>query len=553
MKRFAANRKPNSPTARPRAVRWAFVLSAAVLLGVALSYYWRVFFYLDTRVSPLLPTVGCVAFALLCVGAAALLRRIKGFAVKGAACILLCGLLFVFANPPLQTPDETDHYLRTYAISMGRFTFDGARGYPEDVSCLMEAFPGAWVNAHTSAGLGTNPDTGEEQPYNTAGFALKQYGKDGRIESVTDSFARYRSHPQAEPVTEPISFLILPFLPGALGMALARLFGLGALGCLYAGRIFNLLAHTALCFLALKKAQKARVLLLAVMLLPLSLFMGASLSYDATLLGAYYLMLALLTREQWDTRTAGWYTAAAVFVNVAKPYLNLLWLVPPLLVARRDWKAGRRRWWMLGGAAGALAVTLLVEWYGSALRVNYEFGRQGGSTVDGVAQLRFIFSNPLRYIAVVLGTLYENDFFVGQLGLFGWKDLPIALLNTTGFAVLLVAALLITPESGLGRRRSVGLGVFAAMYALGALTAMYILYTPVGMVRIVGFQARYLLPVFAVGALAVAAAARRVLRPAVTPQRAEALALPLFGSYAALGAVLLFQHYFIGPFYTIPV
>ena len=46
-------------------------------------------------------------------------------------------------------------------------------------------------------------------------------------------------------VTEPISFLILPFLPGALGMALARLFGLGALGCLYGGRLVNLLAYTA--------------------------------------------------------------------------------------------------------------------------------------------------------------------------------------------------------------------------------------------------------------------------------------------------------------------
>ena len=115
-------------------------------------------------------------------------------------------------------------------------------------SRLMAAFPGAWVNAHTSAGVGVNPDTKEEQPYNTAGYALKQYGKDGAVQSIADSFAQYLSgEGEADPVTEPVSFLILPFLPGALGMAVARLFGLGALGCLYAGRLGNLLAYTLLC------------------------------------------------------------------------------------------------------------------------------------------------------------------------------------------------------------------------------------------------------------------------------------------------------------------
>lgn len=75
------------------------------------------------------------------------------------------------------------------------------------------------------------------------------------------------------------------------------------------------------------------------MLLPMSLFMGSSLSYDATLLGCYYLMLALLTRKEWNTQTAGIYTAACIFVNIAKPYLNLLWVLPIFLVAKREWHA----------------------------------------------------------------------------------------------------------------------------------------------------------------------------------------------------------------------
>ena len=533
---------------------------AAAAAGVLWSYFWRVFFYLDSRISPLRVTLGCVAFVELCLLAAALVRRFaKGFAAKGAVCIFLCGLLFAFANPPLQTPDETDHYMRTYAISMGRFDFDASRGYPGDVDAFMNAFPGAWVNAHTSAGVGENPDTGQEQAYNTAGYALKQYGSDGRIESVADSFAAYLGRDTAQQdgdtVTEPVSFLILPFLPGALGMALARLMGLGALGCLYGGRIGNLVAYTLLCWLALRRADKYRPAFLCIMLLPMSLFMGASLSYDATLLGCYYLMLALLTRENWDTSTAGMYAAACIFVNVAKPYLNLLWALPVLLVTAHQWKARGRRWqWVVAMLAGALAATLLVEWYGTAFRFNYPtIARQGGSTVNGGQQLAFVLANPLRTLAVFWGTLAENDFFIGQLGLFGWKDLPVNWLNLTGPIVLGAAAMLSSARQGpgLGRRRTAGLGLFALVYTVGAMAAMYITYTPVGMVRIVGLQTRYFLAVYLILMLLAAPLLRRFFRPALEPARAEEGSVPLFAGYAVVGAVLLFQHYFVGPIYTI--
>ena len=158
-------------------------------LGIVASYYWRVFYGLDARgLAPLAVTgflcgTGCAGgrggvAAAPGQGLCQTGRRLH-FAVRHTVC--LC-------KPAAADPDETDHYLRTYAISMGRFDFDAARGYPEDVDELVAAFPGAWVNAHTSAGVGTDPDTHAEQAYNTAGYALKQYGKDGRVESIWDSF-----------------------------------------------------------------------------------------------------------------------------------------------------------------------------------------------------------------------------------------------------------------------------------------------------------------------------------------------------------------------------
>ena len=161
----SSNKRKFSPTVQHPAARWAFVLVLCAALGVVVSYYWRVFYGLDARgLAPLAVTGFCVGLSILAGAAALLLRRVKDFAKRGAACILLCGILFAFANPPLQTPDETDHYLRTYAISMGRFDFDAARGYPEDVNELVAAFPGAWVNAHTSAVSALTPTRTPSSP-----------------------------------------------------------------------------------------------------------------------------------------------------------------------------------------------------------------------------------------------------------------------------------------------------------------------------------------------------------------------------------------------------
>ena len=76
-----------------------------------------------------------------------------------------------------------------------------------------------------------------------------------------------------------------------------------------------------------------------------------------------------------------------MFANGTKPYINLLWVVLPLVVVRRtEWKARlNRAWYAVGTLAGALAATQIgVEQYGTLLRHNYgTIARQGGSTVNG--------------------------------------------------------------------------------------------------------------------------------------------------------------------------
>lgn len=546
----------------PKAV-WVgggFLLTECAM--VLLVYYWRVFYYLDARGTAVLPfTLAVLAFGAVCYGVGLCLWRIKNLPCKVGCAVFAIGLVFVFANPPLQTPDEQVHFLRTYAISEGHFDFDQSRAYPESVDLLVASFPGAWVNANTSQGLREN-DGGEEETYNSSGYALKQYGEGGAVRGVVDAFAAYFAGDGTgvDAVEEPLSFVILPYLPAAAGMALARLFGAQALGCFYAGRVANLLFYACFCALAIKNATRFRAVLLTILFLPMSLYMAASLNYDALLLGFYWYAISFLCKDWAEgarLSKANLWQFFAVFVgmNIIKPWISLLFLAIPFILPASAWLGQTVKKWQyaLGCVVGAVGATALVTWYGNAFRSNYPVvERMLGSTVNGGEQLVFIFSNPLRYIAVMLGTLYENDLFLGQLGLFGSLDLPIPLINLLSPLVLCLGAVLAAnAKNTLRPLPALGLGTLSVCYIGALLSALYITYTPVGMVRIIGLQARYFLPVFFMLALLLAAGIGKLLQPTAKEEQCIATAYWAAAAFGLLGGVLLYQHYFIGPVYTI--
>ena len=130
-------------TKKRRAALWVLCTVLAVLCAVAVTYYWRVFY--EYTAVPAGRLAVCAGALALCGAAAvwACVHLCRSFASRAALAILLCGALFCFANPPMQAPDESTHFLRANAVSMGRFDFDYNRTYPADVNALLAAFPGS--------------------------------------------------------------------------------------------------------------------------------------------------------------------------------------------------------------------------------------------------------------------------------------------------------------------------------------------------------------------------------------------------------------------------
>lgn len=525
----------------PAWVWWLAGFLLAQAACVCLVYYWRVFY--SYGLYPL-GGIGAGALTAAVCGVCAVLTGIaygvhrfcRSFTQKAAAALLCAGLLFCFANPPLQSPDEASHYLRAYSVSRGHLNFDYERGYPDDVNALEQAFPAAWVNANNGHALKVQAD--EQGNVKTAG-----------VWQAFDTYRALRQSGKAAQNKEPIIFLVLPFLPSALAMTLVRLCGGGALACLYAGRIGSLLAYTFLCVLALRKARRYHSVLLAFMLMPLGVYMASSVSYEGIILGFTWVLASYFCADEIHSRDLLLIMAGVAMMSAVK-IVNILWMALPFLLPQSAWKCKTKKWQAALAVFGlSVCAFLLFSWYGTAFRVHYPvIGRTLGDTVNQAEQIKFVLSNPLRFLAVIAGTLYENGFFIFRMGLFGGLDMPIEAVSALSAGVtVLAAALGADKKSTLPRRNIIGLLLFALAYAGAVCAGLYITYTPVGMVRIIGLQPRYFLPAAFLLAVLLSSALSYILRPALQKDAPRKAALAVCAGLAVCSAVLLFQHYFVGP------
>ena len=164
------------------------------------------------------------------------------------------GVLQVFIVPPLQVPDEGDHWFRAWALTDGQLTADREG---------MVTVPGAFTRMAAlytqviSVGPERLPPSLEGQP----GFFGYEDLFNGAAPSgavrIASRVARYG----------PVGYL-----PQAVGIGLGRLVGAPPLTCFYLARLGNIFAALALLFFAIRLAPFGKHLYLLLALLPMTMF-----------------------------------------------------------------------------------------------------------------------------------------------------------------------------------------------------------------------------------------------------------------------------------------
>lgn len=268
--------------------------------------------YLDTRAGAIesgdiwLTGWYAALYALCLVGAAAmgyLLYSGRKLERVYAAAVMLYGALYLCVLPPLSAPDEISHYISAYQLSSrllgrqanykdGHVLVRAEDWFLEDVhgEYRYELDGGSMVAVHQDK---TDADvlgqTLTEETYRIIhDIGFKKHtdrAAAGRLPDIgTTAVSNY-----PPVVTTPFGHL-----PQAVGIALARLLGMNSLGLAYMGRLFNLLFYVGVTSLAMKRLPFGKEVLFGAALLPMTLHLAGSMSYDAFILALAFYFTAVV-------------------------------------------------------------------------------------------------------------------------------------------------------------------------------------------------------------------------------------------------------------------
>jgi len=419
---------------------------------------------------------------------------------------LLTGWLLAGTLPPGQAADEQAHAIRIDALSRGQFLGhrEGGRGGVTAPPTLLE------VAAVT--------------PFGHAQARAEQHLAD---------VIRWSKPAQFFDLGTIATYFPAVYAPAAVEIALARAFRAKPVDAFRAGRQVNLVAFALLGAVALAAARRGRALIAAVLLLPMSLGLAASLSGDGILIGLAALAAACATRG--DAR--GWWAAAGLVTLVGLTKLPYAPLLLALLVA------GRPAPMRLG--AVALSAGLMLGWaaYNQAAVMGtvgwplYEAGPlwpgppRSFDHFDPPAQLQVLAADPARAVTLPAQVFAQNPWIWRQvIGVLGWLSIELpGWVYSMWTGVLAVAALSLLAEHG-PRPAPALAGLLGIVLSAWAITLVqYLGWTEVGATAIEGVQGRYFLPLLPFGAVSI---------PCVRPLRLPGLAaVPLAAGLASAATV----------------
>jgi uncharacterized membrane protein len=293
------------------------------------------------------------------------------------------------------------------------------------------------------------------------------------------------------------------YLPAIAGWRIGEALDLTIFNSLQLVRLLCALTSVALGWLALRLCACSRWTLLPFLLLPSALFIDATCSQDAVLLGVAALVAALLSRPLVAGREFARWELIVLTILIAlcalarPPYLglSLALFVPAAELPGKRW----RRW--LGPAIAFGCVLLAAGLWRHAVA---SFDIDTSDEANPALQEAFAHAHPIATaLAVARGTAQAaTDFWQRGLYVVGWNDLLAPRFLSLALGLCLFALLLVGKACPLRTWRGrwlLGWAVLAPL--LGISAAEYLIWTPPGLHTVYGVQPRYWLPVMPLGLL----------------------------------------------------
>lgn len=305
---------------------------------------------------------------------------------------------------------------------------------------------------------------------------------------------------------------LITYAAMAPGLVIGDLFSDSPMVIFMCGRISNLLFTGLIIIFALSLIKKHRMILLAIVFIPMFLQQSIAYSYDGLLNALCILMIAygirfLTTDNTLRKRDVVIMIVALAMIGMIKvPYIVV---AAPLLFVRPE-KFSKHR-----AVKWILFVVLLL-----ASVVPYMIMSSTAQILPTDGEIGYPISSllhPQTFIMMVLRTLYHiGDFYINStIGYFGWFDFRLDSLIIMSYLIFLLVVVL-SEKMKLSRVARIWIFLAGAGLILSVCLAMYLSWTPRSSTIIEGVQGRYFLPALPLLMIALAPQKARIELPAET-------------------------------------
>ena len=410
--------------------------------------------------------------------------------------LVVLGVMYSAVFPPATVPDEFYHFESSYKYSDYLMLKD-----PQ-----ADALP---MRADDKTMLDASQKDLTYQSYTTVKDNLSLLSTDSTEVTVTplNAFGFDTNPPQLK-------------IPSALGITLARLLDLGSYPLFYLGRLFNFLFFALLAFFAVKITPVAKKAFMAISLLPMTLHITSSFSYDAGILGLSFLLIALCLKAIYSKERV----ATRVFVGIAvvtfllapcKVIYALLAFMVLLIPLKAFSSKPRAILFKTGVPLLSIGTVLLFR-----LATMSSLASMGSTAADALGsrggdqgQLHSIFeffSDPMGTITLFIKTLDQfGDFYFSTTigGSLGWfqPGLVAPWFIVLAFALILLLSFLRSPKDDyeVPFKHKLLYVILSCGMFFGVMLSMFLGWTFQSDFYIMGVQGRYFLPFLPLIALVI--------------------------------------------------
>lgn len=438
------------------------------------------------------------AFLFAGCGISFYLMFIRGCSIRlwFAVMAMLIGLGNIYVFKGLSAPDEVSHYITAYkysnSILLKPAADENGRVYVRACDMYLEDMGGTLKAVSDAEGVGDDD------------IVLDIFGQ--TLDENVYRIYEYEDLKTGIGETElscqwTVNTLPIAYLPQAAGISIARITGLGPLGLITMGKLFNLLFFVGVITLAIGLIPAGGELLAGTAMLPMTMHLAGSMSYDVYVISMSFLFMALVIRlraEGADADTKKLLGAAVILALLGPCKLVYSLLIFMILMLM---PAGRKKFFF----TAAMCIVLLgITMYIVNSRTIENYAAADERIITWAEEpegytLSLLIHRPIESIRLFYNSflMQSGNWFSTMFGIrLGNQD---AVLNVPYPFIGMYAICLMLLAAGSEIRTAAWeklLLLCTFLLVLGALMgSMLLAFTPLSSRYIEGVQGRYLLPV----------------------------------------------------------